>query len=271
MLVVSGTLVPLSDTNVNAEHGEQVGRKIRRLATTISPPRRLCAGVKHLTLAPVGGKENVITATRDQEADAEDKLLTNDSKVARPTRSVSSAFTFVLVRGRKQPHERRFVMFGKMFNRLVVGMLTLGLVLSFVAVTEASQGGEAKFETLAKGSRGGPRQAEQRVITTDKDLEALWKEYRPGRRPSLQKVDFDKQIVIAVALGSGGVGRSIAITRIEQTQDGVRVYYKEESRWRRGQYRPHIAYQTGPYQIVKLDKPTGEVRFIKEEAKEAAK
>jgi len=33
---------------------------------------------------------------------------------------------------------------------------------------------------------------------------------------------------------------------------------------------PHIAHQTGPYHIVKLDNPTGEVKFIKEEAKEAA-
>src|SRR5262249_3460747 len=42
------------------------------------------------------------------------------------------------------------------------------------------------------------------------------------------KVDFDKQIVLAVSMGQGGVGRSIEITKIEQTKDGVKVYYREQ-------------------------------------------
>jgi hypothetical protein len=53
-------------------------------------------------------------------------------------------------------------MFGNMFHRFVVGMLTLGLALSFVEVTEASQGGAAKAgggkagisNTVAKGKGG---------------------------------------------------------------------------------------------------------------------
>jgi hypothetical protein len=50
----------------------------------------------------------------------------------------------------------------------------------------------------------------------------------------------------------------------------VKVYYKEE-RPDPNKPRPALALLTGPYHIVKLDKPTGEVKFIKEEAKEAAK
>jgi hypothetical protein len=90
----------------------------------------------------------------------------------------------------------------------------------------------------------------------------------PVALPALPKVDFNKQIVIAVAMGSGGVGRSIEITKIEQTKDGVKVYYKEE-RPDGKRPRPALAMVGGPYHIVTLDKPTGEVKFIKEEAKEA--
>jgi len=211
-------------------------------------------------------------------------------------------------------------------------------------VAAEEQAKDIKFETIAKAAMGGPQKAEQRVATSAKDLEALWKDYHNGLRgigprggplppvpapgaggnpmpgqggaggngnpvpvvppkaapggnpiqgqggaaagpiqlvpapgaggavatPALPKVDFDKQIVVAVAMGSGGVGRSIEITRIEQTKDGVNVYYKE-TRPDPNRPRPALAMATGPYHIVKLDKPTGEVKFVKEEAKDAAK
>jgi RNA polymerase sigma factor (sigma-70 family) len=253
-------------------------------------------------------------------------------------------------------------------------------------VAAEEQAKEIKFETIAKAPIGGPAKAEQKVVTSEKDFEALWKEYRGGLRavpirpvpapgvplpgqpggnpqggaggnapavpkvvpggnampgqggaggnanpvpvapkaapggnpgqggaggnpvpvappqvapggnpmpgqaggaagapiqlvpgagnavapPPAPKVDFDKQIVVAVAMGSGGVGRSIEITRVEQTKAGVKVYYKEQLP-DPNKPRPAIAMTTGPYHIVKLDKPTGEVKFVKEEAKDAAK
>jgi hypothetical protein len=219
---------------------------------------------------------------------------------------------------------------------------------------------EIKFETIAKSNFGGPRQAEQKVVKTQKDWDATWKLYHnnglvrvppmpvppmpapgvnppkvvpapgnvpmkvapvpnpaapapaPGNnvpmkvapapapapaggaggiapgaapgaaqaqpnaliaRPKMMeqpKVDFDKQIVVAVALGSGGAGRSIEITKIEQTKDGVKVFYKEQQP-DRTKVRPAIAMANGPYHMVKLDKPTGDIKFVKEEAKEGGK
>jgi len=107
-----------------------------------------------------------------------------------------------------------------------------------VAVIEPK---DIKFETIVKDVVGGPLQADQRVVTSPKDWETLWKEYRrlvifrrgkdkpmpvaeADKESAPPNVNFDKQVVVAVALGPG---KSIEITRIEQTSAGVKVHYKE--------------------------------------------
>lgn len=134
---------------------------------------------------------------------------------------------------------------------------------------------ELKFTTISKAYMGGPQKAAQRVATSQKELDAIIKDYGPNQRamfmqqnggqqrPGATPYDFAKQMVIEVAMGQkGSGGHAIEITKIEQTKDGVVVHYKETSP---GPNDAATAVITSPYHVVRADKGTGNVKFVKAE------
>jgi RNA polymerase sigma factor (sigma-70 family) len=130
---------------------------------------------------------------------------------------------------------------------------------------------EVKFTTLAKDIIGGPTRPQQKVITEQKDWETAWKDFHVMRphfkmagRPDVNpagppKVDFEKQVVIVLALGEKGAGNGLEITRVAQTDAGLLVHYQETQR-KVGETFPAIV--STPYQVICVDKPSGPVKFV---------
>jgi hypothetical protein len=86
------------------------------------------------------------------------------------------------------------------------------------------------FETIEMFSRSGVRERETVVITKNRDWKNLWKEVHSFANPKPPRpgVDFGLQTVIAVFAGEQGDStRSISITKLVRTEEGIRVYTKE--------------------------------------------
>lgn len=112
--------------------------------------------------------------------------------------------------------------------------------------------GSAAFDTIAQGASGGYRERAALVIRTEEQWQALWDRHAatilPKPRPP--KVDFTKEMVIAVFLGEQPTGGfSVTITQVEQRVDALRVVVEETA-------PPPDAMVTqafsSPYHLVRL-------------------
>jgi hypothetical protein len=123
---------------------------------------------------------------------------------------------------------------------------------------------EIKFDTIAKGTHSGIRRPEKEVITTEKEWEQFWKQHTSitSPPPALPKVDFAKQVVIAVTSGEKTTGGyTIEVTKVETKKDAVMVYYKETKP------KPTnftIQVLTQPYHFIRIDKQKLPVKFAAE-------
>jgi hypothetical protein len=101
--------------------------------------------------------------------------------------------------------------------------------------------------------------AEQAVARTPDEWQALWRRHAPGRpAPTL---DFNRDMVVAVFLGSrpsGGYAAEITSTAIE---NGVLVVRWRESAPAPGQMAAQVV--TAPSHIATVPRHAGQVRFEK--------
>lgn len=130
-------------------------------------------------------------------------------------------------------------------------------MLPFIAVLALAVG--PAVTTVARGSMSAITEAKQVVVRSSAEWNALWKEH--GAAQPVPAVDFSKELVVAVFLGSrptGGFGVEVVSTRVEG--DALIVEYAEQ---RPG--RSDIVSQvlTSPFHIVKLPAHTGSIRFQK--------
>jgi RNA polymerase sigma factor (sigma-70 family) len=120
---------------------------------------------------------------------------------------------------------------------------------------------DVKFVTIAKEDFQGPKVPHQSVITTAREWQAAMPIYWLNGPPELPAVDFDKQMVLAVAMGTKpSSGYATEITRIERADKGLIVHYREK------EPAPGEVVQTaitGPFHIVRTDKG-GPVTFVKD-------
>lgn len=119
-------------------------------------------------------------------------------------------------------------------------LLLIGVTLLFCACVGAKQDSKTlndnsgenpmDYKILLEDSYGGTDTAENRVITTQEDLEKVYGIINRTRRPGIEvpKVDFTKNMVVAVFMGqlSSG-GNRVEIEKIEETGDAVQVYVRE--------------------------------------------
>jgi len=94
---------------------------------------------------------------------------------------------------------------------LLTGALTLGLALTAVAKPES-------VRTLRTGAHSGVQKPERVVIRTQVEFDSLWKRSQASKQTSeaAPKIDWSKELVLAVFLGSrntGGYGVRIVDTR----------------------------------------------------------
>ena len=121
---------------------------------------------------------------------------------------------------------------------------------------------DAPLRTLDRGSQSNVDTARQATARTAAELSALWQLHAPGR--PLPAVDFDREIVVGVFLGSRPTaGFSVEIVSAQRDGQTLVVRYRETR-----PPRDSIVAQviTSPYHLAAVPR-TGEVRFEKVEEK----
>lgn len=115
------------------------------------------------------------------------------------------------------------------------------------------------METLNSDMMSGIDQPQQIVARTADEFQALWRRHAPGR--SAPAVDFTKQMVVAVFLGSRPSGGYQAeITGIRTAGDVMVVQWSER---RPGPGQVAAQVMTSPSHLVTVPRHQGEVRFEK--------
>jgi hypothetical protein len=122
---------------------------------------------------------------------------------------------------------------------------------------------EVPFTPLAQGDRFHREDAIQALITTAKELEDHWKKQFPNAaaRP-VPKIDFDKEIVVLVALGvRPHSGYAVSVTKIVRTTDTIRVSFKEQLPDPKKKYAQAL---TSPFVMVRMAKPDRKVEIVED-------
>ncbi|MGS2760745.1 protease complex subunit PrcB family protein [Sinomicrobium sp. M5D2P9] len=118
-------------------------------------------------------------------------------------------------------------------------VLLIGVIILFCACMGAKQDGKAQsgdtgeksldYKILLEDSYGGTDTAENRVITSQEELEKVYGIINRTRRPGIEvpKVDFTKSMVVAMFMGqrSSG-GNRVEIEKIEEAGGAVQVYVR---------------------------------------------
>src|SRR5438128_2485214 len=121
-------------------------------------------------------------------------------------------------------------------NRVLVIVLAVILVTASVAAARrdrmAHSSGAAKSAVLRewRGVYGGMRTPAEKVIRTQAEWAALWKKLHATQipPPAAPKVDFAKEMVLAVFMGERPTGgHAITIDRVELGAKEIRVTVRE--------------------------------------------
>lgn len=130
-------------------------------------------------------------------------------------------------------------------------------------IDNTKQEGDSKvsFQTLAEGFNSGHNDKKDYTITSEDAWKSLWDTVNAiiEPKPELPKIDFTKEMVIAVFKGqqSGG-GHSIKVEEIEGSNDAWTVKVKEVSPAPGGMMSMGFVQ---PYHIIKTIKTAKAVSF----------
>lgn len=145
----------------------------------------------------------------------------------------------------------------------IIGRLCIPVVaMVLLAGVMRSLGEEVSFRTLAQGGSSGITQATNRVIKTQGDWEKLWQRHQGNVDPAAKVpvVDFDKEMVLAAALGQKRTGGfAIKIVRVESTATGLKVFLAQRTP---GPGSLVIQALTAPFHFVAVPKKDGKAEFV---------
>ncbi len=136
------------------------------------------------------------------------------------------------------------------------------LVLVFVFPTIALADQIVTFSTIASGTRSGVHAQMQVVIRTPTEWNVLWQKHSAGlpSTSGIPKVDFSRDMVIAVFAGDAPVATRVSIVRILQQQSQLMVLV------RIGEMQPGPTQTEpaggSPFQVVRLARSTLPVIFL---------
>ncbi|MGQ9630068.1 MAG: protease complex subunit PrcB family protein [bacterium] len=147
-------------------------------------------------------------------------------------------------------------------HRGVIGILAIAIIGSI-----AFAAGESRIlsdvEVIGKGFQSGYTEAANLVIKDEEEWKAIWEKVATPTlpKPEIPKVDFEKNMLIAVFMGQKSTGGySVEVVGVEYRSDEVVVHIKETSP------KPGaIVTQslTQPFFIVQVPRSELPVRFEK--------
>jgi len=127
------------------------------------------------------------------------------------------------------------------------------------AMNQPSTPANAGFRTVERGSQSNIDAARQVVIRSAAEWTSFWRTHNFDK-PAPQ-VDFDKEMVLGVFMGSRPTGGySVKITGVTERDGSLVVTYSQTSP-RPGAMTAQVL--TFPYHLVAVPKRSGEVKFEK--------
>lgn len=120
------------------------------------------------------------------------------------------------------------------------------------------------YEVIQQGTYSGKKDPIAQIITAKQDWEHIWKQHVSVLvpQPPVPEIDFETEVVVAIFAGekkSGGY--AIVIKKVSEELNDVVVRYKLT------EPQPNsftIQVITQPYVMLKMSKPQGTVRLLKE-------
>lgn len=88
------------------------------------------------------------------------------------------------------------------------------------------------FQTVLRGQKSAIGEPLQIVVRTQADWDKLWHRHCSGANnpPPFPRIDFDRHLVVGIFLGTKPTGGyDVAITRAEQHDSYLYVFYREKS------------------------------------------
>lgn len=148
-------------------------------------------------------------------------------------------------------------------GRRLMASVNIFLLLAFPSGSFADEvsGGDVSFATVSRGIISGIVDRSLLAIRTPEEWQQLWQRHSTtlAPPPAMPVIDFSREMVIAVFLGSrrtGGFG--IEILRVERKGEKLQVFYREVSP-PVGAMVPQVLTQ--PYHMIQLPRVDGEIVF----------
>jgi hypothetical protein len=120
------------------------------------------------------------------------------------------------------------------------------------------------YEIIQQGTYSGIKEPLAQIITNQKDWEDLWKKHVSVLvpQPLVPQIDFDTDVIAAIFSGEKRTsGYRIVVKSIVSSQNDVVVTYQETQ-------PPENSFTlqvlTQPFEMIKISKPVGSVRLVKE-------
>ncbi|HEX7140204.1 MAG TPA: protease complex subunit PrcB family protein [Vicinamibacterales bacterium] len=133
------------------------------------------------------------------------------------------------------------------------------LAVSAQAMSQSPAPANAGFRTVERGSQSNIDRARQVVIRSAAEWTTFWRTHNFDK--PAPHVDFDKEMVVGVFMGSRQTGGySVTITSVAERDGSLVVTYSESSP-RPGAMTAQVL--TFPYHLVAVPKRSGDVKFEK--------
>jgi hypothetical protein len=141
------------------------------------------------------------------------------------------------------------------------GFAALWLVVAGSHMSAQTPPSPPSPRTIEKGDQSNVEDAKQALVRTDAEFKQLWQQHAPDRPPP--KVDFSKEMVVAVFMGSRpNAGFSTTITSAMAANGALVVRYTETMP---GPGTVSAQILTFPYHIVAIAKAdVKDVKFQKD-------
>ena len=148
----------------------------------------------------------------------------------------------------------------------IATFLSFLLPLGVLSITPAGAAERVPFVTIDQGFRSGIRERKFLVIKNETEWKTVWQNHVQPNVPAkeLPRLDFDKEMVVAVFLGEKPTGGyKVAITAMEEDQGkGQLRVVTRESKPPTGSMT--IQAMTQPYHIVRVKKSDLTTTFVTE-------
>lgn len=154
----------------------------------------------------------------------------------------------------------------KIIISLAIALGSSGLAIAEEPNTSAAKIAVVPYETLSIGNQSGCKKRALFAISDAGEWQRVWGIHTSGltEAPSIPKVDFSRQSVLAILSGERSDGKFLQIAQIVRSPQETVVYFSTgaEESWLNVSQMPKADELAQPYAFLVIDKPATPLRFV---------